>query len=102
MKIYFFKKIVLKKLLSLLMLLFSSVTWAGAFEAGMDAIKRGDYDRAFTVLCLAINEGDKNALREHSRILYAEGLDRDFLNAKKCYLKALKKGMWHSPKSVDK
>jgi hypothetical protein len=93
MKLYFLKNNYSKILLSFLMLLFSSVTWAGAFEAGMDAIEREDYDKGFRFLCFAINEGDKRALREHSRFLYAEGLDRDFLNAKKCYLEALKKGM---------
>ena len=93
MKLYFFKKNSSKILLSFLMLLFSSVTWAGAFEAGMEAIEREDYDKGLRFLCFAIREGDKTALYEHSRILYAEGLERDFINARKCYLQALKAGL---------
>lgn len=93
MKLFFFNKKCSTILLSFLILLFSSVTWAGAFESGMSAVKRGDYDKAFLFLCFSILEGNKRALYEHSRILYAEGLDNDFTKARKCYLSALKKGM---------
>lgn len=75
------------------MLFLTPLTWAGAFESGISAVKRGDYDKAFLFLCFSILEGNKRALYEHSRILYAEGLDSDFTKARKCYLSALKGGM---------